>query len=496
MGIPLSLKSGSTDILVIGAGPAGVAAAVTAADLGLRVMLVDELPVPGGQYLAQDPKSQELTGRSDFIPNLHPNLHPSRAERQGRDLLRRLQAAAVDWLPGALLWCLSGDLSADIYSHGATGRVAAGAVILASGAREQFIPFPGWTLPGVMSSGAAQLLAKRYGLKPGRRVLVAGSGPLLLPVAARLLAPNASRSEATEVVGVLEAAHLDLWLRCGMSLLRGAAAPGNRDRLGEAVRYLAALARARVPYRFGRAVTAALGDDRLEAVTVSRVDALGSPIPGTAETIPADTLGISFGMVPNLELAQLAGATLAFDAARGGWLPDIDAFLETSVPGLFVAGETAGVAGAEAALLEGRLAALAAAHRLGRISEGELQCEQAASAGRRASALRFGAVMNTLFAPPAGSHAITTDDTIVCRCEEITAGDVRAAVAAGAMTLDALKTRIRVGQGPCQGRTCGPILARLIAAETGTALPAAGQFRVRPPVKPVPLAALAGWVPR
>ncbi len=346
-----------------------------------------------------------------------------------------------------------------------------------------------------MSAGAAQLLAKRHGLKPGRRVLIAGSGPLLLPVAARLAGPDGAGAPGTRVVGVLEAARLPAWLRCGTALLGGLATATDRDRLGEAVRYLAALARARVPYRFGRVVTAALGEGRLEAVTVARTDGLGRAIPGTAETIPVDALCIGFGLIPNVELAQLAGAVSVFDPARGGWVPGTDASLETSVPGLFVAGETAGVAGAEAALAQGRLAALAAARRLGRVSEAQLQRERDASARERAAAWRFGALINTLFAPQPGGQAAIPDDTLVCRCEEVTAGEVRAAVAAGAVTLDALKTRTRVGQGPCQGRTCGPILARLIAAETGVTLEAAGWFHVRPPVKPVPFAALAGPVP-
>lgn len=512
---PLPAPQGpSTDVLVVGAGPAGLAAAVAAADAGLRVMLLDESPVAGGQYLAaySAAAGEHLDSSHQHLSTSQPSggsgngagLSPTRAERFGHALLGRLSAGAVDWRPGTLVWSLGAEadpapacglLSVAIYAHGATEHLSAGAVILAAGAREGFVPFPGWTLPGVMSAGAAQLLAKRHGLKPGRRVLIAGSGPLLLPVAVRLATPDGAGAPGTRVVGVLEAAHLPAWLRCGASLLAGVAAAADRDRLGEAVRYLAALARARVPYRFGRAVTAALGDGRLEAVTVARTDALGRPIPGTAETIPADALCIGFGLVPNVELAQLAGAASLFDPARGGWVPETDAFLETSVPGLFVAGETAGVAGAEAALSQGRLAALAAACRLGRVSQADLQRERDGSARERAAALRFGALINTLFAPPSGCQAVITDDTLVCRCEEVAAGEVRAAIAAGAVTLDALKTRTRVGQGPCQGRTCGPILARLIAAEMGTAPEAAGRFGVRPPVKPVPFAALASTVP-
>jgi bacterioferritin-associated ferredoxin len=166
--------------------------------------------------------------------------------------------------------------------------------------------------------------------------------------------------------------------------------------------------------------------------------------------------------------------------------------MQTSAPGLFVAGEAAGVAGASAAMLEGRLAGLAASCRLGGISEAALADACASTRTRRRHLKSFGAMLDTLFAPLPGLSAITTDDTVICRCEEVTAGGVQEAIAEGATTLDALKTRTRTGQGPCQGRTCGPILARMIAQQSGRSLADAGQFHVRPPLKPVPLAALAG----
>lgn len=172
-------------------------------------------------------------------------------------------------------------------------------------------------------------------------------------------------------------------------------------------------------------------------------------------------------------------------------MPQLDESLQTTVPGLFVAGEAAGIAGAGAAMLEGRLAALGAAWRLGRLSDAEMARERSAFVGRHKQVRRFGAMLNTLFAPPLGLRIITTDGTPICRCEEVTAGEVRAAIARGATTLDALKTRTRVGQGPCQGRTCGPILARMIAQQTGRSPADAGVFHVRPPVKPVSMGALA-----
>jgi NADPH-dependent 2,4-dienoyl-CoA reductase/sulfur reductase-like enzyme len=486
----------ATDVAVIGAGPGGLSAALTAVGLGLRVTLIDELPAPGGQY---------LVGRETFHRLAAEHFPLSAAERQGMNLLERLPQAGVGTRFETLVWYLADcrepsgrDLTLGLY-HSSPGLgcqegredsveyLTAGAVILAAGAREQVVPFPGWTLPGMMTVGASQLLAKRHGVIPGHRVLLAGSGPLLLPAAVHLAEVGA------EVLAVLEATHLRAWLK------HGPAVWGAWERLDEGRRYLGALRRARIPYRFGQTVVGALGAERVEAAVVAGLDRYGRPIPGTEEQIPVDALCVGFGLVPNSELAQLAGASLRFDPAGGGWVPELDERLQTSVPGLFVAGEAAGIAGAASAMREGRLAGLAAACRLGRLSEAELARERSSSSGRLRQMKRFSALLNTLFAPPPGLSAITTRDTVVCRCEEVTAGEVQEAILAGgfslgqsATALDALKTRMRVGQGPCQGRTCGPILARMIAQQSGRSLADAGLFHVRPPLKPVPLAALAG----
>jgi NADPH-dependent 2,4-dienoyl-CoA reductase/sulfur reductase-like enzyme len=406
-------------------------------------------------------------------------------------LLRQLAETDLELRPQTLVWGIerSGEGPRPearpegwrLALHGPRGLdwLEARAVIVAAGARELVIPFPGWTLPGVMTLGAAQILAKEHGVLPGQRVLLAGSGPLLLAAAAELTRHGA------QVAGVLEAAHLSRWLRHAPAIW------GNWDRLREAGHYLRALWQARIPYRPGWTVVQALGGDEMEAVVVARLDRRGRPIPGSRQQVPADSLCLGFGFVPNVELTQLAGCAHVFDPARGGWVPCLDQRQETSLPGLYVAGEAAGVAGAGAAMLEGHIAGMAAAHRLGRLPEEQLARELAARAGRRRRLGRFAAMLNTLFAPAPGLDALTTDATPICRCEEVSAGEVRAAIRSGAAELDALKTWTRVGQGACQGRTCGPLLARLVAHETGRPLGQAGCFGVRPPLKPIPLGDLA-----
>jgi len=460
---------GSVELAVVGAGPAGLSAAITAARSGLRTALLDEYPRPGGQY---------LKGASE--PDAAPPI--SAAERQGRTLLRQLAETDLELRTQTLVWGIERASEGwRLALHGPRGLdwLEARAVVVAAGARELVVPFPGWTLPGVMTLGAAQILAKAHGVLPGRRVLLAGSGPLLLAAAAELTRRGA------RVTAVLEAVPLSRWLRHAPAIW------GNWDRLGEGRHYLAELWRSGTPYRPGWTVAEALGGDELEAVIVARLDRRGHPIPSSREQVPADSLCMGFGFIPNVELTQLAGCAHVFDPARGGWVPGVDERLETSLPGLFVAGEAAGVAGAAAAMLEGHIAGMAAAYRLGRLPEGQLARELAARAGRRRRLGRFAAMLNTLFAPAPGLDALITDDTPICRCEEVSAGEVRAAIRGGATELDALKTWMRVGQGACQGRTFGPLLARLVAVETGRPVGQAGCFGVRPPLKPIPLGDLA-----
>jgi NADPH-dependent 2,4-dienoyl-CoA reductase/sulfur reductase-like enzyme len=456
----------TVDVAVVGAGPAGLAAALAAAECGLRVALLDERSLPGGQYL---------------LPGYAHGGALTESERLGGDLLRRLETGQVDWRPGVTVWNVEAGLTLGLFADGRATTLAAGAIVLASGAREQVAPFPGWTLPGVMTAGAAQLLAKRHGVLPGRRVLVAGSGPLLLAVAAKLSALGAT------VVAVLEASRPAQWLS------HAPAARGQGGRFAEGWRYLSDLRKARVAYRFGSAVVAAQGAERVESVTVAPLDRAGRPLREGRSVVAVDALCVSFGFTPNVELAQLAGAWMVFDPLRGGWAPQVDENLESTASGLFVAGETGGVGGAGLALLTGRVAGLAAARRLGALSQDDLERAKAGLAGRRKRELRFAGMLNAVCAPPGGLSEIITDETIVCRCEEVTAGELRAAVreAAGIRTLDALKVWTRIGQGPCQGRTCGPIAGRLIAAEAGCSPEAAGTFAVRPPARPLPLGALA-----
>lgn len=460
------------DLAVVGAGPAGLAAASAAAATGLQVAVLDESPAVGGQYLAHPPG----TGFTPRTPT----------EATGAALLDCLPEMSIDVRLGTLVWGIRRDDNAYLLAlsrssdGGAPAQaLAARTVVLAPGARERVLPFPGWTLPGVWTAGGAGRLARSHGVVPGSRILVAGSGPLLLPVAVDLLEAGA------DLAGVLEATGPRQWAGHAGALL------GQWHRLGEGRDFYRALRDAGVPYRLGRTVVRAVGRGGVRSAIVAKLDGSGRPVRGTAETWAVDAVCVGFGLVANTELARLAGCAFEYRRDLGGWVPRTDGRMETSLAGVFAAGEAAGVAGAEAAILEGRVAGLAVASRLKKIREPDWKGEMENLRKHQRADRRFVKALNTLFVPPEGSSVMVRDDTVVCRCEDVTAGEVRAAAAAGAGDLSAVKNRCRVGQGLCQGRTCGDTVARILAESSGKSEEAAGEYRVRPPLKPVSLGALS-----
>jgi hypothetical protein len=326
-----------------------------------------------------------------------------------------------------------------------------------------------------MSAGGIQLLVKGQRVLPGRRVLLSGCGPFLLPVAADLLDAGA------EVVAVLEAIP---WSRTFSFGLHALASP---DRRRQARGYLAALLRHRVPYLHGASIVEAVGSGRVERARWARLDSLGYPRPGTEREVEVDLVGIGFGFVPSVELLDTADAKLVYDADRGGWAPALTDAMETSVPGIYAAGETAGIGGVDLALAEGRLVGLGIARRLGGpVSDGDL----AGLHAQRRRLLAFASALNRTFISPPGLTSLLRDDVTVCRCDESTVAEVSRVIDRGCHNIDSLKCEVRIGMGSCQGRLCAPLCADLIVRKTGLSREEAGRLHVRPPVRPVPVPAL------
>jgi thioredoxin reductase/bacterioferritin-associated ferredoxin len=341
---------------------------------------------------------------------------------------------------------------------GAPGRVRARAIVLATGAYDRPLAFPGWTLPGVLTAGGAQALAKGQGVLPGRRVLLAGAGPFLLPVATELAARGA------EIVAVVEATRRRDWL---------AAAPRMAAYPGRLVDYAAYRRRVRRVV-WGHVIVRADGDERVRTATIAAAGAGWAPRPQTERTFEVDAVCTAYGFLPAVELARALGCELLGRAVAH------DADMRTTVPGVFVAGEAAGVGGADLARVEGELAGLAAAGHAGGDGMRRLRRRRARLAG-------FAELLADLFDPRPGVLALAAADTPLCRCEDVTAGAIDAAVAHGATTLSALKIVTRCGQGPCQGRICESLVAE--RART------AERFSPRAPLRPIAVSALIDAAP-
>ncbi|MFB7825056.1 FAD/NAD(P)-dependent oxidoreductase [Streptomyces hydrogenans] len=439
---PSDPRTAPADLAVVGAGPAGLAAAVTAASLGLTVTLLDAGARPGGQYYRHPDPALGATR-----PQALHHDWAAFADREA-ELRAHERAGRVCYLTEHQVWSVTGsgtDWSVHSRTDEAAGEpVRARAVLLATGAYERQLPFPGWTLPGVVGAGGAQAMLKSGLVLPGRRVVVAGSGPLLLAVAASLAAAGA------RVPAVVEAAGYGPYVRHTGTLLR------NPAKLAEGALYGGALLRHQVRPLLRHAVVEAHGTDRVEAVTVARLDRDWRPVPGTGRRVPCDALAVGHGLVPELSLATALGCATR-TAADGTAALVLTPGLRTSVPGVWAAGETGGVGGAQLALAEGEIAARTVAGR----------AVPASLAQRRDRLRAFADAMGAAHRPGAGWTGWLRDGTAVCRCEEVPAGRVREAVEElGATDARTVKLLTRAGMGWCQGRMCGPAVAALAGGET------------------------------
>jgi len=453
------------EVAVVGAGPGGLRAALAAAEAGAQVTLIDSNQSPGGQHFKQ--AAAEFRVR-----------HPSRHQREGQALRQEAMGAGVRFLPEAVVWgAFEGNVLA-LHGSQAPAALQAQVIILATGAYDRPVAFPGWTLPGVMTAGGAQVLLNHQRILPGRRILLAGTGPLQVVLAAELVRAGAN------VVAVLEGARL-----FRESAPHVGALWGQWQRLGEGLSSRLTLFRRGVPFRPGWGIVAAHGADQVESVTIARLDSHWRPIPGSEKTLACDTLCVGYGFIPSSTLSRLLGAEQEWRPDLGGEVPVRDRHMQTSVPGVYAVGDGAGVGGGPLAQVEGEIAGIAAAARTGHGADG------AEKAIRRLDPMlarerRFQRMYAALFTPGPGLYEWSRDDTILCRCEEVTQADVRRAVALGADSANEVKAITRCGMGDCQGRMCGQLVAHCIARETGRPVAEVGLFPPRPPIFPVPIVAL------
>lgn len=446
------------DVVVVGAGPAGLAAASTCAKAGLSTVLFDEQPAAGGQIyrsITDTPLQNEaILGASYW---------------RGAGLVEAFRASGAQYAPGATVWSLTREREIGVSFAGGSQLLDARRVILCTGALERPFSIPGWTLPGVMTAGAAQILLKSSGMVPSGRIVLAGSGPLLWLIAWQYLnagarfdvildttAPENRRRAAAHFPSFL----FSRYFREGWKLLRTV-----KKKIGV------------IP---GITSLRAIGDTRVTSVAFR----VGNR---PEDTIPVDTLLLHQGVVPNLNLAMSVGIEHRWDEIQLCWVPVLDADGNSSVEGVAIAGDGAGIAGAEAARWRGVIAGAAAAHSLGRRLD-----DVEVSAARRGlkRAMRGRDFLDVLYRP-AKRFRQPEGGTIVCRCEEVTARQVIETVALGCPGPNQMKAFLRCGMGPCQGRLCGLTVTELIAEHRGVSPRDVGYYRLRPPVKPITVGELA-----
>jgi NADPH-dependent 2,4-dienoyl-CoA reductase/sulfur reductase-like enzyme len=439
-----------------------MAAAIAARRHGLDVMVIDDQPEPGGQIW----RSVEKTVRRDDI------LGPSYVE--GRAVAEAFRASGVTYRPGTQLWQVEPGFRAFVSRDRQAQIIEAGAIILATGAQERPVPFPGWTLPGVLTVGAAQILLKNAGQIPAGPVWVAGSGPLPLLYLVQLLRAGG------QIAGYLDTTPTGQWRAALRHLPRALRAWGD---LLKGLGWLASLRASKAPVIRGVIEIEALGKDRLKALRYRTKD-------GAMAIVNTSTLLVHEGVVPSLHAALSMDCTVAWNSAQDCFVPVVDNWGESSQVNLFIAGDGAGIAGAKAAQLRGELAAHRIAVKLGRTSEDAAAVAARPIRRKLDRELAARPFLDALYRPRPQVFA-PADETIVCRCEEITAGEIRALAKIGQPGPNQIKAATRAGMGPCQGRQCGYTVARILGAAQNLPPSEIGFYHIRPPLKPVTLGELA-----
>jgi NADPH-dependent 2,4-dienoyl-CoA reductase/sulfur reductase-like enzyme len=434
--------------LIVGAGPAGIRAAQALVDAGLRPVVVDEAASGGGQIYRQRLVPDERTPRDLYGSEAGKAVALHEAFARIRD--------RVDYCPQALVWNVR-DKTADVMEGGRTRRLDFSHLILATGATDRVLPFRGWTIPGVFTLGGAQIALKLQGCAIGEQVVFLGSGPLLYLVAWQYVKAGA------RVAAVLDTAPFSAKLH----LLRGLLSqPGVVMR---GFRYAAELMARGVPVHFG------VEPDRIEGET--QVEGIVWRARGQEHCLACDAVGYGFALRSETQVGDHA------------WRPERDVAGRTSVPGVYIAGDGAGIAGADAAELAGERAGLALLEDAGRSVE---RARIAVLERRLAAIQRFRDVLEAAFPFPEQWASNVTDDVLLCRCEEISVGQARAAARdQGVHELNRLKALTRIGMGRCQGRMCASAAAEILAAAHGQPLEAVGRLRAQPPIKPLPLEIIA-----
>ncbi|WP_027154926.1 FAD-dependent oxidoreductase [Mesorhizobium sp. WSM2561] len=455
----------SSNLVIIGAGPAGMAAAIQAAEFGLSVLVLDEQFAPGGQRFRAIERAERRAVRNGGALD--------KDDAHGASIARRFQESGVAYLAQASVWDVAADPFEVSYLHqGNSVSVRSEAVVIATGALERPMPIPGWTLPGVMTAGAAQLMLKTSGRILEGRIALLGCGPLLLLAAKQLLDAGAdivALLQATAFVDFLRATpYLPSAFLAPKVLLKGLKLLGRTIGINAA----ASLQDAKI-----------LGEDRVTGVEYT--------VGGRTTALECDVVLMHFGVIPNTQITRLVRADHMWNDRQLCWQPVTNAWRETSIPNLMVAGDGGGIFGADAAELSGRLSVLNIASRHGAISEATRDRIAYDLRKEHERLARARAFVDVVYRPPA-SFLRPSADAMVCRCEEVLGSDIEAAIANGASGMRRLKAHTRAGMGPCRGQMCSMATSAILNGQLGAELRGTVEpASVRPPLRPLTIGQLA-----
>ena len=482
------MKTRKCDVAIIGAGPAGMSAALTATHQGASIIVIDDSVSVGGHYYKSLPGNFESAGLSQEKKDLEDL----------RSKTKELESSKIEILYQARVWGIFRDgapYPTGKIDHQAVGlngnfnihieqadleaiTIDAKAIILAPGVYDRSLPFPGWELPGVITPGAAQMMIQKQGLLPGNRVLVCGTGALQITVAASLAEAGAEVVAYLDTSGVFDST----------SLLLGALG-GLKSRVGEALHSIWILAKKRVPIHFRYAVFRANADssNRVKSAVIGKVDLNGHPIPGTEQTLKVDTICCAYGFLPSIELTLHLGCDHVYDPVLSAYVPRHNEKMQTSQNCVFVAGDITGIEGKPMAELQGKIAGISVSEELGLITPENAILQRKALSKAIHREKRFARWLWKRYGIKKGLLDLVEEDTVICRCENVLERDLEIALEEGGRDLYGLKLRTRLGMGSCQGRYCMMNAAMLISKKTGIPVEDLGIQSVRPPLSPVRL---------
>jgi len=460
----------TTELAIVGGGPAGLSAAAEAARAGVSSLVLDENASLGGQIFRQPPLGSRIIEEKKLGKELI----------EGKRVIEQLTEFKdkIDVWTGSLVWGYFNDNRLAVMRNGHLELVKADQIVVATGAYDRPVPFPGWTLPGVFTAGCAQVMVKNQAVLPGARFLLVGTGPLQLALAHQLLENGAKLVAVVEAMSVIRLSrYLDRLLR----------QPGL---LWDGFKFLATLKLHQAPFIQSHVILRASGSEEVEKATIAAVDKNSQPIPGTEQTFDVDAICVGYGLVPNTDLTRLCGCTHDYVPEQGGWVPRCDENMETTVRGIFVAGDACGVAGFRVALEQGKLAGIYAAHNLDYMDKAVAD-KLANPIRRKLRTLQsFQSAIGDFYRVRPWIYDLSDDDTVICRCEEICLNEIRKAIRSGASIPDDIKRRTRAGMGYCQGRMCGPAILGIAERELSLKPERIGYARARSPIRPIPMSLL------